>query len=59
MAPNERTMMFHVRMWDNERRRLEALAEDEGISASDYVRMSLRRAFAERCGDKKLKPKRT
>jgi hypothetical protein len=50
--------MFHVRMSGDERRMLEALAEDEGISASDYVRMSLRRAFTERFGDKKPKTKR-
>jgi hypothetical protein len=50
MAPIERDTMFHVRMASGERKMLEKLAEEEGVSASDYVRMAIRRAFIERFG---------
>ena len=50
MSPIERDLMFHVRMADEERRMLEALAEEEGISASDWVRITIRRSFTEHFG---------
>jgi hypothetical protein len=50
MAAIERDVMFHVRMAQGERKQLERLAEDQGVSASDYVRMAIRRAFIERFG---------
>jgi predicted HicB family RNase H-like nuclease len=49
--------MFHVRMSPDERRMLEALAEEEGISASDWVRMTIRRSFAERFNGPRSKRK--
>ncbi|HLV65212.1 MAG TPA: hypothetical protein VKY73_05345 [Polyangiaceae bacterium] len=36
---------------------LRALAERDGISASDYVRMFIRKDYAEKFGDKPPKPK--
>jgi hypothetical protein len=46
----DRAIMFHVRMAEGERLQLERLAEADGVSASDYVRLSIRRAFIERFG---------
>ena len=50
MAPIQRDMMFHARMTEGERKMLDDLAEDEGVTASDYVRIAIRRAFIERFG---------
>jgi hypothetical protein len=58
MAPTERDIMFHVRMSSEERRMLEKLAEREGVSASDFVRMSIRRSFAEKLGARTPRGKR-
>jgi hypothetical protein len=58
MAPLERDIMFHVRMSEYERSMLETLAEEEGVSASDFVRMSIRKAFAMRSVPKKPRAKR-
>lgn len=53
MAPIERDIMFHVRMAESERKQLEELAEDVGVSASDFVRMAIRRQYIERFGTEK------
>jgi hypothetical protein len=50
MALPERAIMFHVRMSDEERRMLEELAASEGVSASDFVRLVIRRRHADRFG---------
>jgi hypothetical protein len=55
--PIDRDLMFHVRMAAEERAMLEALAEGHGVSASDYIRIVVRRDYAERFGDKKAKKK--
>ena len=59
MAPTQRDHMFHVRMSDDERRMLEALAEHEGLTASDKIRQLIRREFITTFGETpKPKPKR-
>jgi Arc/MetJ-type ribon-helix-helix transcriptional regulator len=50
MPPIEREIMFHVRMAEHERKMLDQLAEDQGVSASDFVRMAIRREFIRRFG---------
>ena len=39
--------MLNVRVTDDEDRMLKALAEHQGLSASDIIRQYIRRAFAE------------
>ena len=46
MAPTERDHMFHVRMSQEERKMLEAIADRDGLSASDKVRQLIRREHA-------------
>jgi hypothetical protein len=58
MSPIERDLMFHVRMADDERRMLEALAEQEGVTASDWVRITIRRSFTDRFGGRRPKKKK-
>ncbi len=62
MAPTQRDNMFHVRMSDDERTMLEALADRDGLSASDKVRQLVRREYAEAFGEaprpKRPKPNR-
>ena len=50
MAPVDRDYMLRVRMSDDERRQLQWLADEEGLTASDAVRQLVRRAFTERAG---------
>jgi hypothetical protein len=51
--------MFHVRMSDEERRMLEALADREGLTASDKIRQLVRREYASAFGEEPpKKPKR-
>jgi len=47
MAP-EREKRLHMLLSDGEDSMLRALAEDMGLTVSDYVRQLLRRAFIER-----------
>jgi predicted HicB family RNase H-like nuclease len=54
---NALSCFFHVRMAAEERRMLEALAEEEGISASDWVRMTIRRSFTEHFNQRRSKRK--
>ncbi len=58
MAPIERSERLNVRIAPDEMAMLNALADAEGLSASDVVRTLVRRAYAERFGDKKPKPKK-
>lgn len=48
MAPAERDYMLRVRMSADEQQKLAALAEADGLTASDAVRLLIRRAHAER-----------
>ncbi len=43
-----REIMFHCRMTDLEREMLEQLAEEDGLSSSDVVRLLIRRAHREK-----------
>jgi DNA-binding GntR family transcriptional regulator len=59
MAPTQRDQKFQIRVTDEERRMLEALAERDGLSASDVVRQLIRREYAATFGEApKAKPKR-
>lgn len=53
----DRGRRLSIRIADEERVMLEALADRDGISASDFVRMFIRRAYAEAFGDKPPKVK--
>ena len=54
MAP-DRTDLFTVRMAPDELTMLRQLAEEDGVTASDFVRLFIRRAYAERHGATKKK----
>jgi uncharacterized protein (DUF1778 family) len=56
MVERSRERMVNVRMTDDEADMLKALAEHEGLSASDIVRQYIRRAFAK--AFPQAKPKR-
>lgn len=59
MTPVARERSIRVRVSDEEREMLHALAESDGVSASDYVRLSIRKDYAERFGGKPPKNKKT
>ena len=50
MALTERSNMVTVRMSDDERRMLDALALDQGLSASDILRLLVRESFWQKFG---------
>ena len=58
MAPVERERSFRVRISDEELAMVHALADAEGLSASDIVRQLIRRHYIEKFGDKPPKRKR-
>lgn len=59
VAPTERTELLTVRVTPEEMAMVKALAESDGVSASDLVRQFIRRSHAERLGDKpKVKPQK-
>lgn len=59
MSPAEREASVTVRMSDDERAMLGALADDIGVSVSDVLRMLVRERYRARFGDKKPpKPKK-
>jgi hypothetical protein len=58
MPPTERDRSLRVRVSDDELRMVQELADADGVTASDHVRLYIRRAHAERFGDKKAKAKR-
>lgn len=57
MRTEERTRSFRVQVSDAELAMIHALAGAAGVSASDYVRLSIRKDYAESFGDKPPKPK--
>jgi DNA-binding GntR family transcriptional regulator len=54
MAFLDRTKQFHMLISDDEDRMLRALAEADGLNASDFLRSHIRRAFTDKLGT--LKP---
>lgn len=56
--PIERNRVFQIRASDEELAMLAAIAEAEGVSGADVLRLFIRRTYAERFGDKKPKPRR-
>ena len=55
MASTERDKSFRVRVSKEELRMIQELADADGVTASDHVRLYIRRAHAERFGAKKPK----
>lgn len=55
MLRSQRDDVVTVRLTRDERRMISTLAEVDGISLSDVVRMLVRRAHAERFGRKKVR----
>jgi hypothetical protein len=61
MAPLQRDEKFQIRLTGDERRMLEAIAENEGLTASDKIRQLIREDFAATFGETpgpRPKPKR-
>jgi hypothetical protein len=62
MAPIQRDQLFQLRMTADEKQMLTALAERQGLTASDLVRQWVRREYAAALGGqpraKRPKPKR-
>ena len=54
----ERNRALTIRVADEELAMLNDLAESDGVTQSDYVRLRIRRDHAERFGDKKPKRKK-
>jgi hypothetical protein len=54
----ERDRKLTIRISADEVSKLEALADSDGVTGSDVLRTFIRRAYAERFGEKKPKPKR-
>jgi antitoxin component of RelBE/YafQ-DinJ toxin-antitoxin module len=55
MAPTERETTVTVRMSHEERSMLEALADEQGLTASDILRLLTRAAYKEKFGEKRPK----
>jgi uncharacterized protein (DUF1778 family) len=53
VAPIERSSRIGLRIAPEEVEMLQALADADGLSASDIVRTLIRRAYSERFGDRK------
>lgn len=53
MVTEERTDRFAVRTTPTETAMLRKLAEADGLSVSDYIRLSIRRMYADKFGTKK------
>ena len=58
MAPTERDKSLRVRVSADELRMVQELADDQGISASDFVRLFIRKAHAARTPRPPAKPKK-
>jgi hypothetical protein len=58
MQTKQRTERLELRIAPDELAMARALAGADGISVSDVVRLLVRRAHAERFGEKKPKPKK-
>jgi hypothetical protein len=51
MTPGRRENVFQIRVSDHERQMLQAIADEEGLSASDIVRQFIRREWFRRYAD--------
>jgi len=59
MAPIERERSLRVRISDEELAMLQALADQRGVTVSDYIRLTARETYRSEFGDKPTKkPKR-
>lgn len=54
----ERDKVLTVRMTADERAMLRAIAERSGVTASDWVRLTIRQTYADTFGDKQPKPRK-
>jgi hypothetical protein len=55
MPPDDRTERFTMRVRLEEKRMISALADRDGLSASDYLRLLVRRTYAASFGSEKAK----
>ena len=55
MAPTERTKRLHMLLSDEEDRMLQELADADGLTASDVVRLLVRREHVARFPPKRVK----
>jgi hypothetical protein len=55
MSTLRRDGIFQIRISDHERRMLQVLAEEDGLTSSDFVRQFIRREWMRRYGDVALK----
>jgi hypothetical protein len=58
MAPLKRESIFQIRISDEERRMLQVIADDDGLTSSDVVRQFIRREWIRRYQDLLPKPKK-
>ena len=58
MVERRRTKALNVRMLDEELAMLDAVAERDGISISDWVRQTVRAAYRKAFGDNAKPPKK-
>jgi hypothetical protein len=57
MSPLERAKFFQLRVTDDELAMLKRLAEADGVTASDVLRLFIRREHTSRFGELASKPK--
>ena len=57
MAPVRREGIFQIRISDEERRMLQVIADEDGLTSSDVVRQFIRREWLRRYGGEMSKPK--
>lgn len=51
MAPTKRENIFQIRISEEERRMLQVIADEDGLTSSDVVRQFIRREWLRRYGD--------
>lgn len=59
MATPKREGIFQIRISEHERRMLQVLAEEDGLTSSDFVRQFIRREWIQRYGGTTLKSQKT
>jgi hypothetical protein len=57
MSPVQREAIFQIRISDAERNMLRVLAEEDGLTSSDFVRQFIRREWMRRYGELSVRQK--
>jgi predicted transcriptional regulator len=58
MSALKREAIFQIRISDEERRMLQVIADEDGLTSSDVVRQSIRREWLRRYQPEMPKPKK-